>query len=310
MPDPITMMAAQKGIEAAGGAVNAGMGMLLGAYNDKRQLKQQDKLLKQQEGYNRNAAQFSHDLQMDMWNKTNYGAQMEHMKKAGLSPGLMYGMSGGGGTTAGSVSQSAPQSGGAPAGGGEAMAMMQMGMQNQMLQAQKDLIKAQTKKTEAEAENEAGANRANTVADTELKTLQSVVQKYLGKEAGEQFTIKQNARGIEAKTYEDEMAARQGVAGTIYELWFEGKLKEKSLHEIEGLALGNAVTKEQRRKVVAEIDLLEAKLKGQNIENIIMDLEAKLQTQTGLDRSSPGWMKVLGRLFVGLFGGIDGVTKQ
>ena len=99
MPDPITMMAAQKGLEAAGGAVNAGMGMLLGKYNDRRQLKQQDKLLKQQEGYNRNAAQFSHDVQMDMWNKTNYGAQMEHLKNAGLNPALMYGMGGGGGQT-------------------------------------------------------------------------------------------------------------------------------------------------------------------------------------------------------------------
>ena len=297
-------------MQAVGGAVNAGMGMVLGAYNDRRQLKQQDKLLKQQEGYNRNAAQFSHDLQYDMWQKTNYPAQMEQMKKAGLNPALMYGMSGGGGTTTGSATQSAPQGGGAPAGGGEAMAMMQMGMQNQMLQAQKDLIEAQTKKTNAEAENEAGANRANTVADTELKTLQSVVQKYMGDEAAAQFKIKSDARGIEAKTYEDEMAARQGVAGTIYELWQEGKLKEKSLHEIEGLALGNAVTKEQRRKVVAEIDLLESKLKGQNIENIIMELEAKLQTQTGLDRSSPGWMKVLGRLFVGMFGGIDGVANQ
>jgi hypothetical protein len=27
---------------------------------------------------------------MDMWNKTNYGAQVEHMKNAGLNPALMY----------------------------------------------------------------------------------------------------------------------------------------------------------------------------------------------------------------------------
>ena len=36
-----------------------------------------------------------------MWKDTNYSAQMEELKKAGLNPGLLYGMSGGGATTIG-----------------------------------------------------------------------------------------------------------------------------------------------------------------------------------------------------------------
>ena len=42
--------------------------------------------------------------QKEMWDTTNYEAQKEHLKKAGLNPGLLYGMSGGGGVTTGSGS--------------------------------------------------------------------------------------------------------------------------------------------------------------------------------------------------------------
>lgn len=39
------------------------------------------------------------ELAMKTWNDTNAEAQMEHLKKAGLNPALMYGGSGGGGAT-------------------------------------------------------------------------------------------------------------------------------------------------------------------------------------------------------------------
>ena len=29
------------------------------------------------------------DIQMDIWNKTNYEAQLKHLKAAGLNPSLM-----------------------------------------------------------------------------------------------------------------------------------------------------------------------------------------------------------------------------
>ena len=50
-------------------------------------------------------------IQMQMWKDTNYAAQVEELKKAGLSIGLMYGKGGAGGTTtgAGATGVSAPQ---------------------------------------------------------------------------------------------------------------------------------------------------------------------------------------------------------
>ena len=49
-------------------------------------------------------------IQMQMWKDTNYAAQVEEMKKAGLSIGLMYGKGGAGGATtgAGATGVSAP----------------------------------------------------------------------------------------------------------------------------------------------------------------------------------------------------------
>lgn len=40
---------------------------------------------------------FNHNMAMKMWNETNYGAQTEHMRKAGLNVGLMYDGGGQGG---------------------------------------------------------------------------------------------------------------------------------------------------------------------------------------------------------------------
>ena len=112
-----------------------------------------------------------HQLQMDMWNKTNYQAQLKHMKKAGLNPALMYGMGGGGGTTAGSQ-------GGGSASGGQAVQMHPMDMANiALLKAQTDNIKADTElKGSQKGVNEAqtekiGAEFRNINEDT-IKKIQ------------------------------------------------------------------------------------------------------------------------------------------
>lgn len=104
------------------------------------------------------------ELQMDMWNKTNYGAQLEHMKNAGLNPALMYGMSGGGGTTTGS------QGGGSAS---KANAQRQMGIEGAMAQAQMQLMNKQGEKAEADgnlakvtANKLGGADTDNTNAGT------------------------------------------------------------------------------------------------------------------------------------------------
>ena len=80
------------------------------------------------------------DAAYEMWEKTNYSAQKEQMKKAGLNPALMYGMSGGGGVTTGPSNATAEgQAGNTNIGMG-----IQAVAQLELLKAQKENIEADT----------------------------------------------------------------------------------------------------------------------------------------------------------------------
>ena len=84
---------------------------------------------------------------LDLWNKTNYGAQMERLKSAGLNPGLIYGMGGAGGQLGGNsgnvnTQQSDPGS-------------MGMGIQAAMAQAQIEAQREQEKFNQARILSEA-----------------------------------------------------------------------------------------------------------------------------------------------------------
>ena len=79
------------------------------------------------------------------------------MKKAGLSPGLIYGIGGGGGATA-SITPGNVAGGQAPSGGGEVVAMQQLGIQGALMEAQRKNIEADTRLKEVEANKKAGVD--------------------------------------------------------------------------------------------------------------------------------------------------------
>ncbi len=67
---------------------------------EKTSMSNQKELMEIQNQNQRGLNQQGADLSYQQWLKTNYGAQTEQMKKAGLNVGLMYGGAGGaGGTT-------------------------------------------------------------------------------------------------------------------------------------------------------------------------------------------------------------------
>ena len=96
--------------------------MIGGAISDRRNYRNQKKLMglqneynlnmlaKQQDyakemaginqGYAMDMANWSHNANKEMWDYTNYENQKRHLENAGLNPALLYGMSGGGGATA------------------------------------------------------------------------------------------------------------------------------------------------------------------------------------------------------------------
>lgn len=157
---------------AIGPVIGAGLGLLLEGHNNRQQIKQQQKLTDIQSQANRDQAAYSSNLQFDMWNKTNYEAQVKHMNQAGLNPALLYGQGGGGGTTTGSANAAGVNGASAQQNTGQIQQGMGLGMQTAaqiaLLQAQTENIKADT----AEKLSKTPVNNAtvpNIQADTKGK---------------------------------------------------------------------------------------------------------------------------------------------
>lgn len=300
--DPIT----QLGLQTAGQATGTIFGIATAGINDKRQISQQEKLTQMQVDAQKRLNSYNMDLQKEMWNYTSYPNQVRNMEMAGLNPALMYGMGGGGGTTTGSAGGNV-SGGSANQNPGEMQAYAGMGLQSamnlQLMQQQKDLLEAQTKKTNAEAENlgEGGANRENIKADTANKIANQLILEYSGKEAKSEFErVREPNRSQEMKTLSDEYGARQAAASTIYDMWTEGKLHEKSIADVEQAVLQNAKTRQETKNITKQFDILEQNLQGATLDNVMKELEKNIQTKTGIDKNAPTWLKMIGRLFVEL----------
>lgn len=249
-------------IETIGGQIaGAGMGMLLGGANDKRQLSQQQKLNNQQVKANAQMTEIQRKSQMQMWHDTNYSAQMKELEKAGLNPALLYGMSGGGGTTAGAggASVNAPN---APSGGGEAMGLMTQANMA-LITAQVEKIKAETKNIQSETPTngnlgdaeigakEAGARLANVNADI------AEIQKRVN-ESTEQDMVNMVRRTV-AKIDEEGIKLRQEnrITGENLDALIKGKAAE-ALQP----ALQNALIKSNIGVNDAEISKWSAEIAG------------------------------------------------
>lgn len=280
----------------ASNIIGTGLGLMLQGHNDRRQLNLQDKLNRQQLEYDTEKSRIQQQMQLDLWKQTSFPAQVEMMKKAGLNTSLMYGGSGGGSATIGGGMNSvnAPA---APSGGGEMLGMM-------MQKAQLDLMNAQARKTNAEADNVSGidtdvkkAQEALMISQKEANEMDKIIKEYTGKNLADVYNkVLVPNRSVESKTYNDELTARQAVASNIYDLWANGKLSEKSLAEIESIELNNAKSREERKNIMKSLDILEENLKGLKIDNFMKDIERKWMDGTGLKGTDvkDGLLKILG----------------
>lgn len=217
--------------------------------------------------------QQGNEMQREMWQDTNYPAQMKMIKEAGLNPALLYGKGGAGGTTTGSQ-------GGGSASSGSAPAPQQLIMPNMMditskvaeialIQAQKSKTEAETKaiptnieKTEAETKN-IEANTAYTEVKTEIDKISL------------------------SKTPEQLDASIANVKASTEKLKAEGKLTSENTQNIInetatrviGQTLENELTSAKTRLTETEAQGIRTKIMQEwaklNIEQNALELKDK-----------------------------------
>lgn len=215
---------AQVGANTAQDVLGMALGMATAKWQDKRQLKQAEKLQDLQLKGQQQMADYQQGLALDMWNKTNYEQQMQKMKEAGLSPGLMYKGAGAGGTTAG-----AGQGGGVS--GQQATATQDLGMALQL--ANIEAIKAGTRKTNAEADviedggiEEQRARINQLVTSTEGQKIANAIQEST---AGLQKAELETRIDLMIKQMQKEDASIEKIFEEVFVLQTENALKQKQI---------------------------------------------------------------------------------
>ena len=193
MPAWLGQMAGQIGSQAAGGA----MGILAQRVGKEYDRKQWVKDWENQYPYLWEAEQRTMDLQSqhqyDMWLKTGIGGQMQEMKKAGINPGLLLGMSGSGGATVGGgASGNRPMQGTS----GSSAAPIGQGM-GVLTAAQVKLMEAQARNLNVDADKKQGVDTENVKADTAVKnqTIENLIQDVKSDKAKQALTEIQTMLG-------------------------------------------------------------------------------------------------------------------
>lgn len=272
------------------------LGIGLAEHNDKRQLEQQQQLQNMQIEGQKHLTDYSYGKQMEMWEKTNYQAQIEQMKKAGVNPGLLYGMKGGGGVTTGTAGNTGVSGGNAPVGGGEIQGLMGIGLQTALTQAQIDNVKADTVKKNVEANKIGGV-------DTALgnKQIESLTQGISNQKAVEELT-KIQTKIARMDEYINRMSAESEIDVM---LWQSEKIMEEAgiLHrqniidqqvmnekvsmiktELASMILSNEIAKEQKTLIQAQTKTEKGKPAVQTAEIQLMRQQVESLVRQGVQK--------------------------
>lgn len=211
----------------------------------------------QQQKRQKELMDYQQKLQLDMWNKTSYPAQVAKMKEAGLNPALMYGSAGSGGTT-GSISQGGANGGYNDSSPDSFMAMFQMAMQKELTDSVIAKNEADANLADTRAKKEGGVDTENTIAHTEVLKAEAEIKKaqaeIQNKTIDQQINIIGSAmqkiaidvRMSNSQLWEQENSAANRVKQGYAEMlgsFIENRLKEQNITE----------SKERVNKMAADI---------------------------------------------------------
>lgn len=183
------------------------------------------KLMEYQAELNKKAAEHTNQLNKEMWDYTNYENQVKHLKEAGLNPGLLYGMSGGGG-----VSAAGGQDAGASGAGVSQEEML--GLQAQQIAAQTNLANAEAEKARADAKKTSGADTELTNALTELNKAKKETEKTTQNLQKAQESVEWVRQNEVAANAQQLWSASQNFLALARKNGLEGDITEKAKEDI------------------------------------------------------------------------------
>lgn len=286
------------------GPLNWAIGMVGQRHREDRALRNEMDLMSLAHQYQLALNQQGHDLQFEMWKKTNFPAQLAMMKEAGLSPGLMYKQGGPGGTT-GSQTGGQAQKGKAPA-------PQPMDMQNLLLGKQAQLLDSQAKNTEADTKlkNEEAKFLGDSKTRLTEASIKEIIQNTTNKSLeAKLIKLETDLKEIRRSTYKRELEAnidkteaelrRISIAGDLDEATFNASVREAVANSFKAQAenrlfdskvyLTDAQTNQIYNSIQqewAKIDIAEGQLDETERRNTIAEFELDLReklTQMNID---------------------------
>lgn len=273
---------------AIGTAAGSIFGSLMGSKMQQNQFGNQLALMKKQHEYNEASANAAQTRAYEMWEKTNYAAQINQMKNAGLSPALMYGQAGaGGGTVSGAQGQGTSQ----PADRSIEMKLkgQEMGLQLANLASQIKLNESQANKNNAEADKTSGVD--TELAKTSIENLISQTKN----EKDRNVLIWAEKRFKEAAADMQEASAKL-ASGQNEKIGYEIKLIEKSLDKMELDMNGIELDNELKRRVM-DSKVQEAEMSVKALMNSILVGNSQInlnnqQAEAITDKVMQDWQSV------------------
>ena len=273
---------------AIGTAAGSIFGSLIGNRMQQDQFGNQLTLMKKQHEYNEESANAAQKRAYEMWEDTNYAAQIEQMKKANLSPGLMYGQAGaGGGTVSGAQGQGTSQ----PIDKSIEMKLrgQELGLQLANLASQIKLNESQANKNNAEADKTSGVD--TELAKTSIENLISQTKN----EKDRNILIWADKRFKEAAADAQEASAKL-ASGQNEKIGYEIKQIEKSLDKMELEMNGIKLDNELKEKVM-DSKIKEAEISVKALMNSILvgNSQIKLNNQQAeaiTDKVMQDWQSI------------------
>lgn len=207
------MLGAIMGVIGAASALQSGSNQ---SYNEEQAQLRQAQINKEQ-------AKYSQGLAMEYWDYTNWENQVDHLKKAGMNPALMYAKGGAGGQTGGGQAQGV----GLSPSNQEAVKAQQIGMALQLaqLKSQIEVNESVAKKNTAEAEKTAGVDTEAAKMGIKLSEAQVLSERE-----------RKNVLYWEAEVAQSESVLKEALANTeqfnLQKVQWDIRMVEKGYEEL------------------------------------------------------------------------------